>query len=320
MNDIQTTGNKALYAELREISDAYTTETRYFLDYCETNGFELIEGYKPYAESLDDGYVDRNGEKRSYSAAAFNKRIAGARNRIKYAFSRSPEFADVGKRLQLDEFLREVKTIKKATNQVADEKVLTVAELQLLCTKTRAKRTRLMIQFLAQTALRISEALSIKLSDIKRNGQYKIHVIGKGKKERFVNATIELVDEIKSEFAGKTYLFEHDGKQYNRISITNMVRLAGLEIIGRPISAHMFRHSWATIQLDRDRSLKAVSEYLGHSSTAITADIYQHDHLAMEESILTFTEPLDGDPDPDEEQAVAEKLERGLRAFTRPNG
>ena len=327
MNEIQSVGQDKLYQELREIDDAYTAETRYFLDFCEANGYDLIEGYKPYAESLDKGYIDRNGERRSYSAAAFNKRIAGARNRIKYAFRRSPEFSDVGKRLQLDEFLGEAKTIKKATNQVADEKVLTADELRALCTQTRSNRLRLIIQFLASTGLRISEALSIRLADTKRNGaSWKINVIGKGKKERVVHADIALVELIRETFAGETYLFEHSGKQYNRISITNMIRSAAIEIIGRPATAHMLRHSWATIQLDQGRSLKAVSEYLGHSSTAITADIYQHDHLEASDAILSFNVPTETveiretkpaltldtivEPDPEDEQKATEKLGR----------
>ena len=44
---------------------------------------------------------------------------------------------------------------------------------------------------------------------------------------------------------------------------------------------HMLRHSRATdMLLNKEISLKAVSRYLGHSSTAITSDLYVHDQVS----------------------------------------
>ena len=39
---------------------------------------------------------------------------------------------------------------------------------------------------------------------------------------------------------------------------------------------HMLRHSAASVMLTRGVPLKVVSEVLGHSSTALTGDIYGH--------------------------------------------
>jgi integrase/recombinase XerD len=39
------------------------------------------------------------------------------------------------------------------------------------------------------------------------------------------------------------------------------------------------RHSFATLAIREGASIKAVSEYLGHSSTAITMDMYVHERL-----------------------------------------
>lgn len=61
--------------------------------------------------------------------------------------------------------------------------------------------------------------------------------------------------------------------------MSDQIAKAGLLILGRHISAHTLRHSWATRKLKEGKSLKAVSRYLGHSSTAITADLYIHDDL-----------------------------------------
>lgn len=48
-------------------------------------------------------------------------------------------------------------------------------------------------------------------------------------------------------------------------------------LIGRPeIGVHTLRHTFATTMLSANVPLKVVSELLGHSSIAITADLYQH--------------------------------------------
>ena len=293
MKDLQTTSQPDLFNEMRATAPtAYKAETYYFLTYCETNGLNLLDCYPRYAAALDtDGYIDRStGEQRRYSASSFNKRITAARNRIRYAFKHSPDFADMAKKLQLDEFLSDVKLKKINSHAVGSERVLKWEEVQKLVKETLAPKTRLFIAFLAQTGCRISEALNIELGDMKKNGTYKIRIRGKGGKERQVHAAAALLDKIKTRFKGERWLFEHSGRQYNRISITQMIKTASLKVLGREVSAHVLRHSFATKQLEDGKSLKAVSSYLGHSSTSITADIYQHDTLSAADAILDVDE------------------------------
>ena len=198
----------------------------------------------------------------------------------------------MAKQLQLDEFLNDVKLKKVNSIAVDEDRVLTWDEVQRLVRDTPSPKVRLIIAFLAMTGARISEALNIELGDMKKNGTYKIRLRGKGNKERTVHATADLVDKVKARFKGKRWLFEHSGRQYNRISITQMIKTASLKVLGREISAHVLRHSWATKQLEDGNSLKAVSTYLGHSTTAITADIYQHDTMKANAAILD----VDGEP------------------------
>ena len=51
-----------------------------------------------------------------------------------------------------------------------------------------------------------------------------------------------------------------------------LVEAGGLPVI----RLHDLRHTSATLLLDQGVPLKVVSERLGHSSTSITADLYQH--------------------------------------------
>jgi integrase/recombinase XerD len=108
-----------------------------------------------------------------------------------------------------------------------------------------------------------------------------MRVIGKGNKERKVDIEKTLFDEIRATFPGKTWLFQtRSGKPYRTNYVSYEIIKAGRRILGRRISAHSMRHSFATLTIREGASIKAVSEYLGHSSTAITMDMYVHESLA----------------------------------------
>jgi integrase len=49
-----------------------------------------------------------------------------------------------------------------------------------------------------------------------------------------------------------------------------------------PLSVHGLRHTWATLALQSGVHPKVVQERLGHSSIAVTMDIYSHVLPAVE--------------------------------------
>jgi integrase len=67
---------------------------------------------------------------------------------------------------------------------------------------------------------------------------------------------------------------EHVTKRFARLA-----RDAGLS----PITLHGVHHSYATAALAAGEPLKVVSERLGHASTSITANLYQHVLPSMDE-------------------------------------
>ena len=52
---------------------------------------------------------------------------------------------------------------------------------------------------------------------------------------------------------------------------------------------HRLRHTFATLQIRRTHKVKGVSLYLGHSSTAITQDMYVHEELDLNELALDLS-------------------------------
>lgn len=307
-----------LHVNLRNLDDAYTVESAVFLDYCEGEGLNIVEGYTPFIEHLkNDGY-EKDGKHYEYKANTINKYIQAARHRIRYAFAHSREYSDsLLNGLRLDEFLKSEKPVKKQSNAVPKNKVLSWDEVTALIAATRGTKFGLMIEFLARAGVRVSELVGIKLANIKPNGNGfdYVRIIGKGSKERTLKIDRELIGRIRETFAGSTYLFEHDGKPYNRISVTNRIKHVSLRYLGREISAHGLRHSFATEQLRRGRDLKAVSEYLGHSSVATTADIYLHSELSDEEADLGTNPVFSGNDEVIKLRAEVSSLKETMQAI-----
>ncbi len=70
----------------------------------------------------------------------------------------------------------------------------------------------------------------------------------------------------------------------------NLLKVAGLP----DVRFHDLRHSAATVLLAAKMDLKAVSELLGHSSIAITADIYQSVLPEQQQEIVKKMDDLYG--------------------------
>jgi len=169
--------------------------------------------------------------------------------------------------------------------KIYNEKVLSPHEIDLLI-QNSSPRISTIILFLSKTGLRVSELIGIKVSHCKGdNGTVFIDIIGKGTKERRVFIPRDLFDSLREIFKGKTFLFETGNHNpYSRCYLWREIKKMGLNTLGKNISPHTLRHSFCTnMLLVKNKSLKAVSNYVGHSSTSITADMYCHDQLKVED-------------------------------------
>ena len=105
--------------------------------------------------------------------------------------------------------------------------------------------------------------------------------VGKWRR-RYLERGIEgLYDELRAFYRGEEYLFEtQTGGRYDPAYVTHRIKAVSRRTLGRALNAHCMRHSFATNTIRRTGNLKGVSEYLGHSSTSITSDLYDHSILS----------------------------------------
>ncbi len=147
-------------------------------------------------------------------------------------------------------------------------------------------RDKAMLELLYATGLRVSELVGLRVPDINLERGFLI-VMGKGSKERAVPMGELAIAAIKQYLAGarQTLLNGRDSHllfiSSKRRGITRQMfwerikfytRKAG---IGKSISPHTLRHSFATHLLDNGADLRAVQAMLGHSDIS-TTQIYTH--------------------------------------------
>jgi len=185
--------------------------------------------------------------------------------------------------------------------------VLTLEEIDLLIktidlSSPQGERNRSIIETLYGCGLRVSELISLKLSDLFFEEGF-IKVVGKGDKQRFVPIapyTIKYINiyinEIRNHQTPKKgnedilYL-NRRGNQLTRAMIftivKNLARESGLK---KSISPHTFRHSFATHLLENGADLRAIQQMLGHESIT-TTEVYVHTSQAQLREVIEKFHP-----------------------------
>lgn len=162
------------------------------------------------------------------------------------------------------------------------------------------ERNRAIIETLYGCGLRVSELTELKLSDLFFEENF-IRVIGKGNKQRLIpisNYTIKFIQIYKNEIrvhipiqkGFEDYLFlNRRGKKLTRVMIFTIIKqLAEKAAIGKNISPHTFRHSFATHLLKNGADLRSIQMMLGHESIT-TTEIYTHlDDTMVREAVLKY--------------------------------
>lgn len=258
--------------------DCYQYHVRTFVRWLEDNErtFEL-EAVADYFRALNDS---------QYSAGTIRMKRQAVKNRLVTLADSRGLNADEAYRLEraLKALDRdpETKAPQLATTRIGGSKTLSDAEYDTVLKKARSRRQTLFMRFLWDTGCRVSELTGALLRNCKREGKIVyIRIMGKGRKERQVMVSASLYDAIRSEFRGEVYLFETaGGKQYQRSYVSNQIGKITKHAIGRRMSAHKLRHSFASRIYDRFPSqLSSLSEYLGHASVSTTVNMYVHSEL-----------------------------------------
>ena len=197
------------------------------------------------------------------------------------------------------ELIETPKTGRKLPDTLSVEEIdALIAAIDL--SSNEGERNRAMLETLYGCGLRVSELVSLKISDLFFDEAF-IKITGKGNKQRFVpigNLTQKYIriykDDIRAHLDIKkghedTLFLNRRGSQLTRAMLFTIIKDLATKIgLQKNISPHTLRHSFATHLLENGADLRSIQLMLGHESIT-TTEIYVHLHRKfLTEVINTF--------------------------------
>ena len=169
--------------------------------------------------------------------------------------------------------------------------VLSVEEVDMLIaaidlSEPEGQRNKAIIEVLFSCGLRVSELVSLHLSDLHLEEGY-LRIVGKGDKERLVPISSRAIQELKYWYIDRNVLkiksgeedfvfLNRRGAHLTRTMILIMIKRLALKAgIKKTVSPHTLRHSFATALLEGGADLRSIQVMLGHEKIA-TTEIYTH--------------------------------------------
>ena len=163
-------------------------------------------------------------------------------------------------------------------------------------------RNKAIIEIMYGCGLRVSEVVSLKISNIYINDEF-IRVFGKGDKERLIPISKSIIKTLYLYIDGErkfqdinhkhtdTVFINRRGLGLSRQMIFLIIKdLAEKAGIKKNIGPHTIRHSFATHLLEGGADLRAVQQMLGHSSIS-TTEIYTHISDQYLREVITLFHP-----------------------------
>ncbi len=259
----------------RNTLDAYGRDLARYLDYLEKSQVLTLEKITPavvlrFLSHLKDSGLSARSRARSLAALkTFHKFL-----------------------------VREKITMDNPTDQVASPKSLsalphTLSPLDVdnLLSSPQGEtplawRDRAMLEIIYATGLRVSELVSLQLSDLQMDVGY-LTAFGKRSKQRIVPLGEAAIAALRGylqngrpgldkERGSKCLFLNRSGEGLTRQGFWKIIKRRGLEAgIRQNITPHTMRHSFATHLLENGADLRSVQAMLGHVDIS-TTQIYTH--------------------------------------------
>lgn len=208
------------------------------------------------------------------------------------------QYISAFKILQVDVLHREWEPlkIKRPRREKRLPVVLSTEEVERLINATSNIKHKAILMLTYSSGLRRQELQMIKPRAID-SSRMQVHVVqGKGKKDRYTilsSKTLNLLRLYYKYERPAVFLFEAQGKKGTHLSETSLENIikknASKAGIGKQVSFHTLRHSFATHLLEKGVNIRLIQQFMGHTSLSTTS-IYLH--LANEAQVRICS-PLD---------------------------
>jgi integrase/recombinase XerD len=182
--------------------------------------------------------------------------------------------------------------IKRPKSEKKIPEVLTKEEVIRLINSSSTKKSRLILQLLYSSGLRVSEIVNLRNQDLNLNENTGWVRAGKGKKDRMFFISKKLSKKLEKYIEKRkdwNYVFSQKNSLTTR-NIQKIVQKAAAKAgINKSVHPHTLRHSHATHLMDAGVDIRKIQQILGHASIS-TTQIYTH---ISNEQLKSIKNPLD---------------------------
>ena len=249
---------------------------------------------------LVSAFLDHLEHDRGNRVRTRNNRLAAIHSLFGYAALRHPEHAAT---------IQRVLAIPAKRSEHNLVSYLTELEVDaLLASPDRAtwtgRRDHALLALTAQTGLRISELISLSVSDVTLGVGANVHCVGKGRKERATPLTPLTVrvlrvwlaerggsppDPLFSTITGRR--LSRDAVEHRLAHHVATARLTCASLRTKQVGMHTLRHSAAMRLLEAGTDVTVIALWLGHEDPSTTARIYLHADMTLKQKAIDRVTP-----------------------------
>jgi integrase/recombinase XerD len=269
---------------------SYRTDLNSYIAFCRKHGLVKIEQAGKDTVMSYLFQLQLNGR----SPATISRQLAAIKSYYRFALNEGAVDKDP---------TQELESPKPAQRL---PRVLTVDEVDLLLSQPligepAGLRDKAMLELLYATGLRVSELVSLDISNLNLENGF-IRCFGKGSKERIVPLGDVAARFLREYLArgrcrlvktttNSSLFVNHRGQRLTRQGFWKIIKKYSLKAkINTVITPHTLRHSFATHLLENGADIRSVQEMLGHTDIS-TTQIYTHLTQKKVKEIYNRTHP-----------------------------
>lgn len=248
-----------------------------------------IESPSRITETSLNSYV-LSLEKEGLSPATVSRHIASMKAFILFMLKNGSIAGDPSERIKAP------KVVKKPPQYLDTDKILILLNLPDIHT-SKGIRDKAILELLYATGMKVTELISVKLSDVNFSGKYLTCGDRTERSIPFGNAAKNALDaymKIRDGSFNKNksdYLFMNSqGEQLSRQGLWKILKGYAKEAGIQDINPNMIRHSFAAHMIENGADLGVVQKFLGHTDISTTQLYLSHNYQNSRE-VYSNTHP-----------------------------
>lgn len=229
-------------------------------------------------------------ENEGLSPSSINRNIAAVKAFILYLIKHQIIFNDPSERIKPP-------PVRKKAPQVLDTQMINRLLEQPDTKSHKGIRDKAILELLYATGIKVSELISIRLSDVNMSARY---IICREFRERIIpfgNSTKKALQDylnIRSKYYDKSksdiLFLNSSGKAISRQGLWKIIKYYADTAGITDVNPNSIRHSFAAHMLDNGADLGSVQEFLGHSDIS-TTQIYMSSGYKNSREVYMRTHP-----------------------------